>query len=534
MTDWTEAFGRPNLNIYQQLGETDPRPPLPPPPPPPEEVQEIQEEERELTETSFKIDQVQESAKNSLDFLAALAMPTVFKYLFPPVYLSVWQWLLTYAHKKRDFSQLALGLPRGFGKTALIKLFVLYCILFTNKKFILILGENTTKAVNIVSDVVDMLNEPNIKKVFGDWKQGVETDRQDLKKFGFRGRNIIILAGTVETIRGVTLKNERPDVMIFDDIQSRVVAESQQVSDTLYREMIGTAMKAKSPEGCLFVFIGNMYPTKWSILRRLKTNPNWIKFIAGGILADGTSLWEELQPIEQLHREFQNDLLAGHPEIFYSEVLNDENATANNTLDISKIPPYPYTDGDIAGAKFIVIDPSNDKANSDAVSIGYFEVHNGYPVLIDLTEGKLSPGDIIRESLKLAFKYGVTLIAIEATAFQYSLLYWFNFITAQMGVSGIEPVELYSGSSSKNSRILGMFLQLLKGEIWVHPKLTPQVYLQATEFNPLRRDNTDGILDLLTYAPKVIELYGNQLISSQIILEQEYGQADVQEFNAPF
>lgn len=488
----------------------------------------------EVPAIAFQIDQVQQSAKNDLDFLAALATPETFKYLFPPVYKSVWQWLLTYVHKTRDFSQLALGLPRGFAKTSLMKLFLLYCILFTSKKFILVLAENTTKAINIVSDVMDMLSEPNIKKTFGDWRVGVETDRQDLKKFGFRGRNIIVLAATVETIRGITLKNVRPDVMIFDDIQSRTVAESQSVSDTLEREMYGTAMKAKSPEGCLFIFIGNMYPTKWSILRRLKTNPNWIKFIAGGILADGTSLWEDLQPIEQLHREFQNDLLAGHPEIFYAEVLNDENASANNSIDISKIPHYPYQDNDIPGGKFLIIDPSNDKANSDAVSIGYFEIHNGYPVLRHLVEGRLSPGDTIRESLKLCFKYGVSIIAIESNAFQYSLLYWFNFITTQMGVTGIEPVEVYSGSQNKNSRILAMFLQVLRGEVWIHPSCTAAVYLQMTQFNPIKRDNTDGLLDLLTYAPKVLELYGHQIASTSTILEQEYGSSQVLESNSPF
>ena len=491
------------------------------------------EDSREAA-TAFQIDQVQESAKNSLDFLAALATPETFKYLFPPVYQSVWQWLLTYIHKKRDFSQLALGLPRGFAKTSLMKLFLLYVILFTPRKFIAVTAENTTKAINIVSDVMDMLSELNIRKTFGDWKVGVETDRQDLKKFGFRGRNITILAGTIETIRGINLKNSRPDVMIFDDIQSRSMAESQVVSDALEREMYGTAMKAKSPEGCLFIFIGNMYPTKWSILRHLKTNPNWIKFIAGGILADGTSLWEDLQPIEQLRREFQNDLAAGHPEIFYSEVLNDENASSNTAIDISKIPPYPYQNSDIPGGRFIVIDPSNDKNKSDAVSIGYFEVHNGYPVLRELKEGRLSPGDTIRETLTLCFKHGVSIVAIESNAFQYSLLYWFNFICSQMNVTGIEPVEVYSGSNNKASRILAMFMQLLRGETWIHPDCVPHVYLQISQFNPLRRDNTDGLLDLLTYAPKVLELYGHQIASTNVINEQDYGSSKVLENNSPF
>lgn len=521
------------FSIYDQLGIPDERPP--------EETPEIIPAtqsnyipESESEEIAFEVSQVQETARNSLDFLAGLATPDTYKYAFPPVYLSVWQWLLTYVHKTRDFSQLALGLPRGFAKTSLMKLFLLYCILFTNRKFIAITAENTTKAINIVADVMDMLSEPNIKKVFGDWKMGVETDRQDLKKFGFRGRNITVLAGTIETIRGINLKNARPDVMIFDDVQSRTMAESQTVSEALEREMYGTAMKAKSPEGCLFIFIGNMYPTKWSILRKLKTNPNWIKFIAGGILADGTSLWEELQPIAQLHKEFQNDLASGHPEIFYAEVLNDENASSNHNIDLSKIPPYPYQDNDIPGGKFIIIDPANDKANSDAVSIGYCEVHNGYPVLREIIEDRLSPGDIIRESLKLCFKHGVTLIAVESNAFQYSLLYWFNFITAQMGIIGIEPVEIYSGGHSKNSRILSMFKQLLKGEVWVHPSCKPAVDLQITQFNPLKRDNTDGLLDLITYMPKVLELYAPQLISSSVITEQEINGATVLEDNSPF
>ena len=74
-------------------------------------------------ESSFKTSEVEESARNSLDFLAALALPTVFKYLFPPVFQAIWTWLLSYVHKSRDFSQLAIGLPRGFGKTMLTKIF---------------------------------------------------------------------------------------------------------------------------------------------------------------------------------------------------------------------------------------------------------------------------------------------------------------------------------------------------------------------------------------------------------------------------
>lgn len=491
-----------------------------------EQAPEI-EQAREITISSAE---VEKAAKESLDFLAALSMPLVFRYLFPPVFKAIWIWLLSYIHKTRDFSQLAIGLPRGFGKTMLIKVFILYCILFTKRKFILIICGTQSKSNNIISDIFSMLSERNITSVFGDWKVGAVTDRQDLKKFGFRGRNIIVMgAGAESDIRGITLENERPDLMIFDDIQTREDADSETISNKIETWMVGTAMKAKSPHGCLFVFIANMYPTKFSLLRKLKHNSTWTKFIAGGILSDGTSLWEELQPLSQLTKEFANDLAMGRPEVFYAEVLNDENASVNNLIDLSKLPPFPFQKDEIHSGNFIIIDPATDKAGSDFVSIMYFEVFNGYPVCKSLIEARLSPGDTIAESLKIALNKNCRVIAIESNAYQYTLKYWFQFICAQKGIIGIEPVEVYSGTYSKNSRILNMFKQLLAGELFVDPECLAQVNLQITQFNPLKRDNTDGLLDCLTYASKVIEMYGNLLITSTILEDQEFNSIPVRD-----
>lgn len=486
------------------------------------------EAKEQVTEASFSAQDVVTLSKSSLDFLAGLSMPMIYQYAYPPVFLAVWDWLREYVHRTRDFSQLALGLPRGFGKTALMKLFILYCILFTDKRFILIICENASKAINILSDITDMLNEDNIKKTFGDWRLGAETDRQDLKKFGYRGRNIILLAvGADSGIRGITLKNERPDVMLFDDIQSRECADSQVQSEALERWMVGTAMKAKSPRGCLFLFTANMYPTKWSILRKLKSNPNWIKFIAGGILATGESLWEDLQPISQLMKEYENDISMGRPEIFYAEVLNDETASSNNLIDLSKLPPLPYEPGDIPGGNFIIIDPSSGKINSDAVAIGYFEVYEGYPVLKELINERLSPGDTIHKALSLALTHNCRLIAVESVAYQSTLNYWFRFICEQRGIYGVECVEIYPGGNSKNSRILTMFKALSAGETYVGEACIGEAYLQIMQFNPLRRDNTDDILDLLAYAPKVLEMYGEFIVSMNVIINDDNSSIEI-------
>lgn len=517
-TDWSSKLG------FGESTEPDKDALDPPPQLPAKVTAESSDPAPTYTEAAYDPQQVFDLAKNSLDFLAALALPLVFRFLFPPIFKAIWAWLVETVHKVRDFSQLAIGLPRGFGKTMLIKIFILYVILFTKRQFILIICGTQTKADNIISDIIGMLNEPNIKRVFGDWTVSVIVDRQNLKRFGFRGRNVILMgAGAGSDIRGITLENERPDVMIFDDIQTREEADSEVVSGNLETWMYGTAMKAKSPKGCMFVFIANMYPTKFSLLRKIKANPNWDKFIVGGILEDGSSLWEELQPVEQLLREFQNDLSAGKPEVFYAEVLNDENASANNLIDVSKIPPDPSEGSNIHAGNYIIIDVATDKTNADAVSIGYFEVHDTFPVAKEIIEGRLSPGDMIREALKLCLKYNCRLIAVESNAYQYSALYWFDYMIQQygLGAAGIQCVDVYSGSTNKNTRILSMFKQLLAGELFLGKNARAQCVAQIIPFNPLKTNNTDGVLDLLTYAHKVIELYGEFIISNLTLNVQE-------------
>lgn len=493
----------------------------------------------DLLEGAFELDQVYQLAKQDPDFLAGLAMPETATYAWPPVFVAVWNWLLETVHKERNFDKLALGLPRGFGKSTVVKLFILYCILYTDRQFVLVMASTASMAENIISDVFDMLDEPNIKAIYGDWRLGVEKDTNAVKKFGFRGRNIIVAAlGAGGSVRGLNMKNARPDVMVFDDVQSREDADSQEVSDKLYRWMLGTAMKAKSPKGCMTLFIANMYPTPHSILKKLKHNSQWIKFIAGGILADGTSLWEELQPIKQLLLEYKADEESGHPEIFHAEVLNDENASVNNLIDFSKLPAYPFDEGEISAGNFIIIDPATDKANADAVSIGYFEVFDGKPVAQEIIEGRLSPGDTIKETLKLAMRKNCTSVFIESNAYQYSLKYWSEQICKQMGIAGIDFIDIYSGALSKNSRILTMFKSYMKGEFFVHPCCQSQVHSQVSAFNPLKTNNVDGILDLLTYALRVVTEYGHIIAMRTIEGMQEWDAQGQIEYdpsaNSPF
>jgi hypothetical protein len=59
------------------------------------------------------------------------------------------------------------------------------------------------------------------------------------------------------------------------------------------------------------------------------------------------------------------------------------------------------------------------------------------------------------------------------------------------------------------------------GEIFVAPECKGEVFMQISQWNPLKRDNVDDILDLLAYASKVLEMYGEFVASSCLWVQQD-------------
>lgn len=469
--------------------------------------------------------------EQDMNFFAATVIPQVFRFLFPQIHIEVWELLKKYVNLPGVFFRLALGLPRGHAKTTLIKLFVVYCVLFTKKKFILIVGNTSGLAENILSDIMDMLSSENIISVFGNWKIHADRDTQELKSFTFLGRRIILAAiGAGTGLRGLNLNNERPDVIICDDVQKREDCESKVVSDKLLGWLLGTLFKAKSPSGCLYVYIGNMYPGENCILGKFKKSSEWISFIVGALLADGGSIWPELHSPEDLLAELHHDMDLGKPEIFFAEVQNDPTAGISSHFDVTKVPIYPFVDQDLVTGGFVLIDLSGNKPGSDDTTIGYFCFIEGKIVYRRLVVGKFSPYQTIEAAMKVAFEFNCPHIFIESVAYQASFLYWFTFICEQRGISGFQLYEIYPRGIAKNRRIINFFKQLLGGEIVLHPSIRTQVLYQASLWNPNRGDNEDDIIDLGGYVDFVMSDYAPMLINSvQEILANLQHEAKVTE-----
>lgn len=470
----------------------------------------MSESVEQITEYAFDPEQALEYAKVDMDFFGALICPDDLTLDFPPFYTWLWSVLIEKLDLERDFSKFALGLPRGHGKTMVVKLLIAYAILYSSRKYILVIGATKSRAEAIISDVCDMLDSYNVQQVFGNWRVELEKDTQELKKFSFNGRPVILeAAGWGTAIRGSQQKNARPDLMVFDDAQTKECAESLSEANTFKNWFLGTALKAKSPTGCTYIYIGNMYKDIELVqgsgqyacmLRNLQRSSTWTSFIVGAILQDGTALWEELQPYEQLMAEFQQDLDMGSPEIFYAEVLNDPKTSISFFIDPTKIKRKQIGLHEIPQGSYIVIDPATSKLTPDQFAVGYFEIYDQVPVCVEIHTGKWSGPESVHFVLELAMEKQTTLICVEDVAYQYTLCEWFEFIIEQLGLSGINVATVSGKGNSKNSRILRNFKSLMNGEMMLTEETYSTVVAQAIPFDPTKNNNVDDILDMLSLA----------------------------------
>lgn len=452
----------------------------------------------------FNSADVIEAMRTDMDFFAGVVLPEDCTLQFPGFYLWIWAQLTGVLTKVRDFSKYAIGLPRGHGKTQVIKLLIIYAILFTNKKYILIVGSTAKKANAILSDVADMLDSPNIQTLFGQWRFDMDSDTQEKKVFTFQGRKIILeAAGQGTAIRGSNQGNSRPDLMIFDDSQTKECAESVVEATAFQKWFVGTALKAKSPKSCTFIYIGNMYKdlelvkgqgVYGCMLRNLQKSKAWVTFIIGAILADGSALWEELQPLKQLLEEYEQDKSLGQEDIFFAEVLNNPSGGKSYYIDTEKIVCQRDTVGIPHQGSFIIIDPATSKATVDKMVVHYFEMYDNRPVSTELLAEKFTAPMSVQESLSLAFRRGCKLIIVESNAYQFTLCEWFRFVLEQRGIQGIEIVEMHT-SKQKTGKILRVFKSFMADEIRTTPETDAAIKFQAVAFDPTKTNNEDDILD---------------------------------------
>jgi hypothetical protein len=476
--------------------------------------------------------------REDLDMMAAVSVPDVYISPMSDMHHSIWMLITEVIQAGETYTKHAIGIPRGHAKTHMLKLLILYCILFTDLRFILVVGNTLKLARNIIDDVMSMLGSANIQALFGDYRIGIEKDNAEIREFNFMGRDIILMPiGSGSSVRGANVNNRRPQLIICDDMQSREQAKSKEQSDELLSWFLGTLLKARDYNRCHVIYVGNMYPdleitpkghpnpVYTCILRNLQKDEDWITWVTGAFLADGSTIWPQVHPKEALLKDLASDTRMGKQHIWYAEVQNDPRASEGMFFDPTRVMAYETTIEFQALGRFIMIDPSLGKKTSDNQVVGEFAIYDEQGVVWEECRTIQKPApQLVMEVLTWALERGIGTIFCETYGYQASLLQWFAFFLNQMQIPE-EAIQLIgitrpggNTGPGKNAWLIQSFGYCYSGTLRFRPQALAAYKYEAEAFNPLATDNSDGILDVGEYAVRVFQEYGGVVIGNNRVL----------------
>lgn len=474
-----------------------------------------------------------ERGKTDINFFAALLLPLVMVSALPAFYLGVFQILVTRSDKQiGKILRFALGLPRGHAKTTFIKIIICWLIVYDKISFTVVVCANDDLAEALIQDISDALGSENAEQVYGKWDSQLSVDSKSEKKAYYHGRAVILKAkGAGSALRGINIKHKRPDLIFFDDAQTKECDESP-AERLKFRRWLVATFKIIAPYGDrLIIYVGNMYSDE-CILYQLKNSASWVSLVTGAILENGEPLWPELHSLEALMESYFHDEELGEADVWFAEVMNDPVSRATSLLH-EMIGTSPLTPESIPDGVFITIDPAGFKEVSDDNVIVVHYVHDGKGHIAFIDAGIKDPEQLIIRALQLAVMHGASLIGVEDVAYQQTLLFWFNKYLNEYKISGIEIVPLKPAGRSKEARIRLFIAEVYAGNYSLMESPKALFVWQAMKYKIGAKKNKDDVLDAVAYGLDVRNDYWH-LVKNLKTAGQTQTTASVQSDNTPF
>ncbi len=344
----------------------------------------------------------------------------------------------------------AIAAPRGEGKSVLVsQLFVLYCLVTNQKKYIVIVMDSIDQAYPMLAAIkAELEANPRLKIDFPQacgvgrvWKEGTIVTKNNSK---------VQVAGSGKKLRGLRHGAYRPDLVILDDIENDEQVRNPDQRDKLHNWLTRTVLPlGAAGEKIDIVYIGTILHYD-SVLSRTLANPAWrsARFKALVKLPHNMVLWDKWEEIYRNQGEAKSDrfyaehrremdagalvswkarpLLAlmkirardGHAT-FDSEYQNDpvsgEDALFNNCIQYWADLPQDLL-------LFGAVDPSLGKhgktRDPSAILIGGYQRSSGKLFVIEAAIKKRLPDKIISDVIALQKQYHCHCWFVETIQFQ--------------------------------------------------------------------------------------------------------------------
>lgn len=406
----------------------------------------------------------------------------------------------------------AAAIPRDHAKTTLAKLSVLHYFYYTEKRFCVYLSNTFRIAADACLDIVNFLKTENHEAIFGAVEFAIERESFGFWKFKIYHEGkiktcILKALGVQQQVRGTNIDHQRPDLAIVDDMED---AEEILTPDQYKKRKTwfwGTFRKALDKFNHKIIVIGN-YVAKECMLKEFIESEYWHTIHYGCLKSDGTPLWPEAFPLEKLRREFNEYLNAGMMHVWMAEMMNLPIAEGAGLIQAEEIQYAADVYPGQCEYGCITIDPAISKQKwAKRTSVCVHGFVNGRWQLVDYRfKSGVDPFQLWELVKELAFMWGITVIGIENVAYQAALQHIFPYFAMQEGIEGFTFVELLTHNQRKAQRLVAWASMIKQGQ-YMLTRGDFTTTNQLLNFDPMKDDNDDDLIDGAAYIIQMIDLY---------------------------
>ena len=317
-----------------------------------------------------------------------------------------------------DSKRVAICAPRNHAKsTAITHAFLLASVLFRNARYVLIVSDTETQASNFLMDIKaellenqDLMDHFAIKRFIKDSVTDIMVEMYDGWKFR------ITAQGAEQKVRGKKWGNQRPDLVICDDLENDEMVESQERREKLRNWFFKALVPSLADDGRVIV-VGTILHLD-ALLYRLLKNKSWdnLFFKAHEAFDDFSNLlWPEKWSVERLRAERDEKINEGMPEVYSQEYLNnplDQSEAYFRREDMVGMEEEDYTAQKMyyAGVDFAISDA--DKAAYTVIVVGGITPKN-ILCIEHVMRFRGDADDIIQGMISLQTRYDMTMWKAE-------------------------------------------------------------------------------------------------------------------------
>jgi predicted phage terminase large subunit-like protein len=337
----------------------------------------------------------------------------------------------------------AIAAPRGWGKTSIVALALMArWILFHHTNFICYINKSHDAASLQTENLRrELVTNKMIKHFFGDFRQRDvskhEFEEVFSKKAWVAYDTLVWPRGAGQQVRGVLFKNDRPGLIVIDDLEDPESIENEEIRKGWYQWLYADVIKAvpRLHRNWKIVYIDTLKHED-SVLQKLLNSPEWDSIRLEACDDNFKSTAPQFMSDEDIEKEWQEHVNADQTDVFFRELRNLPISTKDSAFRREYFHYYNLqpdrtkseadlgrTDADIQGDRnietVVILDPAKTvkthSAESAILGIG-IDINSAKIYIRDAISEKMYPDEIYDALFGMAIRLDAKVIGIEETS----------------------------------------------------------------------------------------------------------------------